>query len=97
MCFEERDGKGEKHKKSFKEKQLSLPLENQGDLGFLSVSGKLFCLVVSCFFCCCCLVLLLARKIGPELTSVPIFLYFLYGNAATAQLDELCVGLCPGS
>ena len=29
------------------------------------------------------------RKIGPELTSVPIFLYFMW-DTATAWLDELC-------
>ena len=29
------------------------------------------------------------RKIDPELTSVPIFLYFMW-DAATAWLDEHC-------
>ena len=38
----------------------------------------------------------LVRKIGPELMSVPAFLYFMW-YTATAWLDEWCVGLCPGS
>ena len=29
------------------------------------------------------------RKIGPELTSVPIFLYFMW-DATTVWLDEWC-------
>ena len=47
------------------------------------------------------------RKIGPELTSVPIFLYFVCGAPATALqhglipatawLDKQCVGPCLGS
>ena len=28
---------------------------------------------------------------------LPVLLYFLYGDAATAWLDEQCVGPCPGS
>ena len=36
------------------------------------------------------------RKIGSELTSVPIFLYFMW-DVTTAWLDERCVGLHPGS
>ena len=36
------------------------------------------------------ILLLLPRKTGPELTSVPIFLYFLCGMPTTAWLDELC-------
>ena len=35
-------------------------------------------------FVCVCV-----RKIGPELTSVPILLYFMW-DAATAWLDEWC-------
>ena len=31
------------------------------------------------------------RKIGPELTSVPIFLYFICGTPATAWLAKLRV------
>ena len=38
----------------------------------------------------------LVRKISPELTSLPIFLYFIW-DAATAWLDEQYVGLCLGS
>ena len=38
----------------------------------------------------------LVRKIGPELISLPIFLYFYMWGAATAWLYELCVGLCLG-
>ncbi|XP_046505284.1 gamma-taxilin-like isoform X2 [Equus quagga] len=34
---------------------------------------------------------------GPELTSAPIFLYFICGIPATAWLDKLCPGLHPGS
>ena len=34
-------------------------------------------------FCVC------VRKTGPELTSVPVLLYFMW-DAATAWLDELC-------
>ena len=37
------------------------------------------------------------RKIGPELTSMPIFLHFICGTPATAWLDKRCVGLYPGS
>ena len=39
---------------------------------------------------------MLVRKIGPELTSLPIFLYFMWGTA-TVWLDEQCVGLHPAS
>ena len=39
----------------------------------------------------------LLRKIGPELTSVPIFLYFIRGMPVTAWLDKWCVGLHLGS
>ena len=35
------------------------------------------------------------RKVGPELTSMPIFIYFLCGTPATAWLDKLCVGPNP--
>ena len=38
----------------------------------------------------------LVRKIGPELTSVAVFLYFMWG-AATAWLDEQCGGPRLGS
>ena len=37
------------------------------------------------------------RKIGPELTSVPIFLHFICGTPATAWRDNRCIGLCLGS
>ena len=37
------------------------------------------------------------RKIGPELTSVPIFLRFICGMPTTACPDDQCLGLCPGS
>ena len=37
------------------------------------------------------------RKISPELTSVPIFLYFRCGMRATAWLDKQCIGPHPGS
>ena len=33
---------------------------------------------------------LLLRKIGPELTSVPIFLYFICGMPTTAWLAKGC-------
>ena len=45
-------------------------------------------LAFTVLFCFCFLV----RKTGPELTSVPIFLYFIRGMPATARLDEQCVG-----
>ena len=45
----------------------------------------------------CFLFLFFLRKTGPELTSMPIFLYFIYGTPATAWLDMWCVGLHPGS
>ena len=38
----------------------------------------------------------LLRKISPELTSVPIFLYFVCGMPATSRLTN-GVGPCPGS
>ena len=34
---------------------------------------------------------------GPELTSVPVFLYFICGTPVTAWLDKRCVYLCLGS
>ena len=37
------------------------------------------------------------KKISSELTSVPIFLYFICGMPATAWLDEWCVRLHLGS
>ena len=37
------------------------------------------------------------RKTGPELPSMPIFLYFICGMPATAWLDKQCIGLHPGS
>ena len=37
------------------------------------------------------------RKIIPELTSVPIFLYFICGAPTTVWLDKQCVGPCLGS
>ena len=30
------------------------------------------------------------RKTGPELTSMPIFLYFICGTPASARLDKRC-------
>ena len=43
------------------------------------------------FLCLC------VRKIVPNITSVPIFLYFIYGMPVTAWLDKWCVGPCLGS
>ena len=43
------------------------------------------------------LFLFLLRKPGPELTSVPIFLYFICGMPATAWLDKRCIGPHLGS
>ena len=40
---------------------------------------------------------LLLRKHDPELTSVPIFLYFIRGMTATGWLDKQCIGPHPGS
>ena len=40
---------------------------------------------------------LLTEEDQPELTFVPIFLYFICGTPATAWLDERCIGLCTGS
>ena len=37
------------------------------------------------------------RKIGPELTSVPMFLYYICGTPTTAWLDKRCVGPHLGS
>ena len=42
------------------------------------VNCGIFCFVLFCFL----------RKTGPELTSVPIFLYFICGTPATAWLDS---------
>ena len=43
------------------------------------------------------ILLFLLRKIDPELTSVPIFLYFVCRTSATAWLDKWCTGLPPES
>ena len=43
------------------------------------------------------LLFFLLRKISPELTSVPIFLYVIQGTPATAWLDKQCVGPHLGS
>ena len=43
------------------------------------------------------ILLFLLRKTGLELTSVPIFLYFICGTPATAWLDRRCVGPHLGS
>ena len=43
------------------------------------------------------ILLLLPRKIGCEVTSVPIFLYFTCGMHATAWPDKHCAAPCPGS
>ena len=40
--------------------------------------------------------LFLLRKTGPGLTSVPIFLHFIW-DAATAWLAKQCIGVRPGS
>ena len=48
-------------------------------------------------FTSCVFVCLFLRKIGPELTSVPFFLYFICGTPTTAWLDKWCVGLHLGS
>ena len=40
---------------------------------------------------------LLLRKIVPELTSMSVFLYFVFGTPASGWLDKHCVGPCPGS
>ena len=37
------------------------------------------------------------RKTGPELTSVPIFFYFICGMPGIAWLDKCCIGPRPGS
>ena len=42
-------------------------------------------------------ILFFLRKIGPELTSVPIFLYSMCGTPATAWLDKSWAGPHPGS
>ena len=39
----------------------------------------------------------LPTKSGPELTSMPILLYFICGTPATVWLDNRCVGPHPGS
>ena len=39
----------------------------------------------------------MVRQVSPELTSVPVFLNFIFGTPATAWLDEQCVGPHPGS
>ena len=43
------------------------------------------------------LVVLKKKKTGPELASVPTFLYFICETPATAWLVKRCVGLCQGS
>ena len=43
------------------------------------------------------LVFFFLRKIGPELTSVPVFLYFICGTPATAWLDKWSQRPYPGS
>ena len=43
------------------------------------------------------LILLFLRKIGPELMSVPIFLYFICGTPDTAWLNKWYIGPCLGS
>ena len=43
------------------------------------------------------ILLFLLRKTGPELTSVPIFLYFIYGMPTTAWLCQAVPCLPPGS
>ena len=35
-------------------------------------------------------------KISPELTSMPMFLYFMCGMPASAWLGKQCLGPCPG-
>ena len=46
--------------------------------------GDMLIVFLSMFFC-----LFLVRKIGPELTSVPIFLYFVYGSPPQPGLMSL--------
>ena len=41
--------------------------------------------------------LFLLKKSGPELTSMPIFLYFISGMPATTWLPKWCVGPHPES
>ena len=43
------------------------------------------------------ILLFLLRKIGPELTSVSIFLYFICETPTTAWLDAPCTGPHLGS
>ena len=52
---------------------------------YLDARGHRSCLelIILCFL----------RKTGRELTSVPIFLYFIYGMPATAWLDKRCIDL----
>ncbi|XP_070078475.1 cilia- and flagella-associated protein 418 isoform X1 [Equus caballus] len=49
------------------------------------------------FFRLASILLFLLRKTGPELTSMPIFLYFVCGMPATAWLDKRCAAVHPGS
>ena len=39
----------------------------------------------------------LVRKVAPELTSVPVLLYYCLWDASTAWLDEWAPGPHPGS
>ena len=49
------------------------------------------------WFSCFVVGFFLVRKIGPKLTAVPIFLYFLYVGCCTTWLDEQCAGPHLGS
>ena len=57
------------------------------------VSTTIFLRFLSFFFFFC----FVLRKIGPELTLVSIFLYFICGTPTTTWLDEWCVGWLLGS
>ena len=60
---------------------------------FLKHKYKLFYLVKSIGLLLCAFLL---RKIGPELTSEPIFLHSVYGTPATAWPDKGWAGPCLG-
>ena len=49
-------------------------------------------LISSCLLCNASFFLFFFKEAVPELTSIPIFLYFIRGTPATAWLDKPCVG-----
>ena len=65
------------------------------NLFFLRVT--LYGLILTLLCCLFTYLFMYLRKISPELTSVPIFLYFVCGTPATAWLDERCGSLHLGS